>query len=60
MSIILETDASMHYEDGSHRWTAPAEKDQAAWELRVQAHVAQHREHLDSGPSRMNPSRLQK
>lgn len=51
MSILKPGEESMHYSDGGHRWCCPTEGDDELWRIRIQAHVAAHREAPDAGRS---------
>lgn len=44
------TDADMHYSDGSHRWIAPPDIDQDAWNSAIRVHQMQHRARPDLSP----------
>jgi hypothetical protein len=46
MSSLGRDDKDMHYTDHGHRWVAPPGIDQATWEGKVRAHLADHRESL--------------
>jgi hypothetical protein len=37
--LALASD-QIHFADGSHRWYAPLDVDQASWEETVRAHIA--------------------
>jgi hypothetical protein len=58
VSVLRASDARLHYLDGSHRWTAPSDAEQARWEAMVRAHVEEHRRGHD-GAASMRNTRLQ-
>ncbi len=43
MSSLNERDGMFHYSDGSHRWIAPPDVEQAVWNAELDAHQAAHR-----------------
>jgi len=42
MSELRPGDQRLHYSDNSHRWIAPRNADQDAWNAGMQAHLALH------------------
>ncbi len=42
MSELRPGDQRLHYSDNSHRWIAPRNADQDAWNAGVHAHLALH------------------
>ncbi len=42
MSVLRRGDEDLHYSDNSHRWIAPPDIDQAAWNAGMHAHLDQH------------------
>ena len=42
MSKLRQGDEKMHYSDHSHRWIAPSEREQSAWNDDVRAHLEDH------------------
>jgi hypothetical protein len=43
MSVLRRGDEDLHYCDHSHRWVAPPNIDQLAWDAGMRAHLAEHR-----------------
>jgi hypothetical protein len=39
---MRRTDNDLHYSDNSHRWIAPPEIDQRAWNASLRAHLRMH------------------
>jgi hypothetical protein len=56
MSKLHRGDEYLHYSDNSHRWIAPTEAEQSAWEAKVRAHLDEHRTNI-GGPARPDPHR---
>lgn len=42
MSMLRPGDEDMHYSDNSHRWIAPPDIEQKAWDAGVRAHLSLH------------------
>jgi hypothetical protein len=42
MSVLRRGDEDLHYSDSSHRWIAPPDIDQGAWNAGMRAHLDQH------------------
>lgn len=42
VSVLRRGDEDMHYSDNSHRWIAPPDVDQSAWDAGLRAHLSQH------------------
>jgi hypothetical protein len=42
MSQLRPGDQRLHYSDNSHRWIAPCDVDQDAWNAGMQTHLALH------------------
>jgi hypothetical protein len=42
MSILRRGDQDLHYSDNSHRWIAPPDIEQGAWNAGMRAHLDQH------------------
>jgi hypothetical protein len=42
MSELRPGDQRLHYSDNSHRWIAPGNVDQTAWDAGLHAHLALH------------------
>ncbi len=42
MSSLRPGDQRLHYSDNSHRWIAPRNADQTAWNAGMRAHLDQH------------------
>src|SRR5437763_568036 len=42
MSVLRQGDEHLHYSDNSHRWIAPPDIDQGAWNAGMRAHLDQH------------------
>jgi hypothetical protein len=42
MSTLRAGDEDLHYSDNSHRWIAPYDMDQEAWDAGLRAHVEAH------------------
>jgi hypothetical protein len=51
MSILRNGDEDLHYSDSSHRWIAPPDVDQSAWEADLRTHLSQHLTTM-GGPAR--------
>lgn len=49
MSLLRDSDAPMHYSDGSHRWTAPEPGMDEAWRAQLEAHLEEHRRRPEEG-----------
>jgi hypothetical protein len=43
VSILHHGDERLHYSDNSHRWIAPPDVEQSAWEAGLRAHLGLHR-----------------
>jgi hypothetical protein len=43
MSVLRRGDRTLHYSDSSHRWVAPPDIEQGAWNAGMRAHIDQHR-----------------
>lgn len=43
MGLLSAGDERYHYENGSHRWVAPADMSQDVWDAGIQAHMDAHR-----------------
>jgi hypothetical protein len=55
VSILGKGDGPLHYSDTSHRWIAPPEIEQRAWEAKLRAHLDLH---LTTRGSVRDPTRL--
>jgi hypothetical protein len=42
MSVLRAGDQRLHYSDNSHRWIAPRNVDQNAWDAGMRAHLDLH------------------
>jgi hypothetical protein len=42
VSVLRKGDENLHYSDGSHRWIAPPDIDQHAWDAGMRAHLSLH------------------
>ena len=42
MSVLRPGDDRLHYSDNSHRWIAPGNVDQTAWDAGMRAHLFLH------------------
>ncbi|MDT5034848.1 MAG: hypothetical protein QOE03_33 [Micromonosporaceae bacterium] len=42
MSVLRRGDEDLHYCDNSHRWVAPPDVEQDAWNAGLRAHLDQH------------------
>jgi hypothetical protein len=42
MGTVRAGDDGLHYSDNSHRWIAPPDIEQDAWETKLRAHLDQH------------------
>jgi hypothetical protein len=56
MSILRQGDEHLHYSDSSHRWIAPPDIDQGAWNAGMRAHLDQHLTTM-GGPTRADEPR---
>ncbi|HZN17805.1 MAG TPA: hypothetical protein VFB84_06380 [Micromonosporaceae bacterium] len=56
MSVLRRGDEDMHYSDNSHRWIAPPDVDQSAWDAGLRAHLSQHLSTV-GGPARSEEPR---
>jgi hypothetical protein len=56
MSILRSGDEELHYSDHSHRWIAPPDVDQAAWEADLRTHLSQHLTTMGGPPRVEEPS----
>lgn len=52
MSLLRDSDAPVHYADGSHRWTAPDPALHDTWRAQLVAHIEAHRLNPDAGYTR--------
>jgi hypothetical protein len=50
VSTLHKGDGHLHYSDTSHRWIAPPDIEQSAWEASMRAHLGLHRTTL-GGPA---------
>jgi len=61
VSLLRDSDAAMHYADGSHRWTAPDPEMDEGWRAQIEAHLEEHRHRPGEGYTlpvrRRGPSR---
>lgn len=51
MSMLHHGDAHLHYSDNSHRWIAPPDIEQGAWEAGMRAHLSLHRTTMGGPPT---------
>lgn len=51
MSTLRRSDHDLHYSDSSHRWIAPPNVEQSAWEAKVRAHLDHHLLTMGGGAS---------
>ncbi|HET6211610.1 MAG TPA: hypothetical protein VFE14_01925 [Micromonosporaceae bacterium] len=42
MSVLRKGDEDLHYSDNSHRWIAPPNIEQNAWDAGMRAHLSLH------------------
>jgi hypothetical protein len=56
MSVLRRGDEDLHYSDNSHRWIAPPDIDQGAWNAGMRAHLDQHLATM-GGPIRVDERR---
>jgi hypothetical protein len=55
MSVLREGDEQLHYSDNSHRWIAPPNIKQSAWDAGMRTHVEMHRAAMGSRSRRSSP-----